>query len=810
MAERDVDYEIEHLMGQMSLKEKISLIAGAGSETFETKAVERLGIPPLKMTDGPLGIRWGRSIAFPCGIAMASTWNPDLVKEVGKALALEAASKGRNVILGPCVNIARVPHNGRTFEGFGEDPCLASKIAVAYIKGVQSEGVVATVKHFACYNQEYERKVLDVEVDERALNEIYLPAFKAAVEEGGVWGVMSAYNKVNGCYCSENKYLLQKKLKDEWNFKGVVISDWGSVHSVIPTVNSGLDIEMPEGVHLNFRSIGRALASGAVQLVTIDDKVKRILRVVLWLGLLNSEGSKTIVLEEAKRRDIAYKTACEGIVLLKNENRVLPLDVRKIKSVAVVGPNATEIRLGGGSSMVSPSYSVSPLDALRSRLKGVTIYYEMGVHLAGDVVPADSSYLYVDEKSEAVHGLLGEYFDNVNLEGSPVVVRVDRSINFDWGYSIPADGLPSENYSVRWSGYIKVDEDGEYILEVISDDGVRVFLEDELVVDDWTAHMARYSSCKAYLATGKKYKIRLEYFQAKGDAVIKFGWIRPVENFVSHAVEAARKADVVIVFAGTSGFFETEGKDRESLDLPCQQDSLIESISEVNKNVIVVLINGSPLLMYKWVDRVKAVLEAWFAGSEAGNAIADVLIGAQNPSGKLPITFPKKWSDCSAFSSYKAEHGHTVYSEGLFVGYRHFDKNDIEPLFPFGHGLSYTEFVYSNLVINSLAPFNPFPLRISFLVRNAGDLEGAEVCQVYISKPESRVIRPIKELKAFRKVRLRAGEKQLVEIILDRDAFCYFDEMNKVWEIEQGEYRIMVGSSSRDVRLYGTFVYNGG
>ena len=800
MEDRTDNYRfIDDYIKGMSLDEKIELIAG---DEFDTKPNKRLGIPSLKMTDGPVGVRWGCSIAFPAGIAMAATWNTNLINKLGKALALETLAKGRNVILGPCVNIARVPHGGRNFESFGEDPYLTSRIAVDYIKGVQSEKVIATVKHFACNNQEYERRFVDVKIDERTLNEIYLPAFKSAVKEAKVLAVMSAYNKLNGAYCSESHSLLNKKLKDEWGFKGLVMSDWGAVHSSEATAKNGLDLEMPNGKYLNHSNLLGLIKEGIVKESVIDEKIRRLLYVMSEIGLFDNSEPQSPLAHEKLSKEVAYQSAVESIVLLKNENELLPLNIEKIKSLAIIGQGALTARIGGGgSSKVSTTYSVSPIEALKNRLgDNIEIKHRLGSKLNGDVFITDDSLLYAYENDEETFGIYGEYFDNPELKGKPANTRIDQHINFNWGFVSPIENVSAKEFSVRWIGYLKITHEDNYIFEISSEDGVRLYINDKLVIDDWTIHSAKDYTYKVKLNPDKKYQIRLEYFQSKGEAVVRFRWKRENENLLEEAVKISSESDAVIIFAGTSHFFETEGKDREDITLPNMQDELIEAISKVNKNVIVVLNTGSPVVMDKWVNKVDSIVESWFGGSETGNAIADILLGKYNPSGKLPVTFPKRWEDCSAFNTYKSESGITNYSDGIFVGYRHFDENNIEPLFPFGYGLSYTKFEYSDLSIQNLSkPKEPY-FEVEVNIRNIGKLEGADVVQLYISKVNSEISRAEKELKAFSKIDLKSGESKQINFILKKESFEYFNIHGDNWMIEEGDYKIMIGSSSRDIR----------
>lgn len=790
------EYKIEELLKQMTLEEKIDLLGGTG---FETKPIERLGIPALKMCDGPLGVRWGHATAFPSGISMAATWNPELIFKLGSAIANEVKAKGRNVILGPCVNIARLPMGGRNFESFGEDPYLTSRITVNYIKGVQKENVVATIKHFAVNNQEHERFFVDVQVDERALNEIYFRAFKAAVEEANVLAFMSAYNKLNGQYCSENEYLLKKKLKGEWNFKGLVMSDWGAVHSSIPTFNNGLDLEMPEGHYLNRDSLLDKLKSGELSQDILDDKIRRILRVMFTIGLFDDYKYDPAKLNSDEHKQLALEIAKEGIVLLKNQNNILPLNPDKLKSIAVIGPTSNiAVTGGGGSSMVSPFYAISPLEALKQKIGDkVKINFAQGIVINGAIIPIKPEFLFTNIDGKE-NGLIGEYFTNRHLQGKPAKVTVDKNINFAWEWDSPFVNFPSDNFSVRWTGYLKVDRTNTYTIDVSSDDGVRLYLDDKLVIDDWNDHAEMLNSYTTKLEAGKFYKIRLEYYENGGAAVCKVGLREDDSNLLSEAISVAKNSDVALVFVGTNYTYESEGFDRPDLILPQNQDELIKNIVAANPRTIVILTTGSPVLMNEWIDKVPAVLESWFAGEQIGNAIAEVILGETNPSGKLPITFPMRWEDCSAYETYKKEVGVSKYTDGIFVGYRHFEKYNIKPLFPFGFGLSYTQFEYSDIKVNKNKLGKNDSLIVSFKIKNVGERKGKEVAQLYISDPVCSVERPVKELKRFAKVELNPGEvKEISFTIYPKDLMFY----DKSWKIENGEFVLMIGSSSSDIKL---------
>jgi beta-glucosidase len=794
----DLESRVNDLLGRMTLEEKIDMLGGTG---FATKPIERLGIPELRMSDGPLGVRWEKSTAFPSGICLAAAWNPALAYNVGAAIGREVKGHDRHVILGPCVNIARIPQGGRIFESYGEDPYLASRMAVDYIKGVQSEGVAATVKHFACNNQEYERMFVDVQVDERALNEIYLPAFKAAVQEANVLCVMNAYNKVNGHFASENDALLIDKLKREWGYQWMVMSDWGAVHSTIPTANGGMDLEMPFGEFLNNKTLQAAVTKGDVKESTINDKVRRILRVLFKLGLFEKPSLKEeSLLGTNENRTAALDAAKEGIVLLQNTSNFLPIDISKYKSIAVIGPNAAVCRSGGGgSSFVDPIAAPSPLEVIKKKFGDkVIVNYTAGITLEGDGLPIESQYLFTHDGK---NGLLGEYFNTMGLSGVPAFSRVDTMVNFDFTEGGPKAGFPKYNFSVRWTGTIKAPQTNTYFLEFISDDGVRLWFDDSLKIDYWEDHGPESRSFKVPLTANKEYKIKIEYYQHGGGAVAKLGWFTPESNSIKQAVDIAKNSDAAILFVGTTSNIETEGRDRDNLELPKGQDKLIEEVAKVNKNTVVVLTTGSPVVMESWLSKVKAVVQTWFGGQEMSSAIAEVLSGAANPSGKLPVTFPKRWEDCSAYGSYKMKDSVTEYSDGIYVGYRHYEKKNIEALFPFGFGLSYTAFKYHDLKLKVKQSGTQPEIEVNFNVTNTGKREGSEVAQLYVRDVESSIERPVKELKAFKKVALQSGETKSVQVMLDKNAFSFYSVEKKCWVTEPGAFDILIGSSSKDIRL---------
>ena len=796
-----VEKRIDELIKKMSINEKVTLIAGNGMETY---TIGNLGVPKLKMCDGPVGVaRSGQVTAFPSSICMAATWDPDQVYKVSTALAEEVKAKDRNMSLSPCINIHRIPMGGRNFESFGEDPYLSSRLVVAYVKGLQDNKVVATVKHYACNNQEQDRGTIDVVIDERALREIYLPAFEAAVKEGGSWSIMAAYNKVNGYHCSENDHLLNDILKKEWGFKGFVVSDWGATHSTVNAANYGLDLEMPKGDNFN-TSLTSAVRNDQVKESVIDDKVRRILRAMFWLGLFDANPAPAHgSLNTSEHKQVALQTSREGIVLLKNSGGILPIDIDKVKSIAVIGPNAAINRFcGGGSSEVTPAYTVSPLDGLKKRLGDkVTINYALGCKLEGEVKPIESSAVYTVFNGKKVSGFLGEYFNNQQLKGTPTLSRVDKQVNFQWGEAAPADGIPKDHFSARWTAKLTPPRTGEYEISLMSDDGSRLFIDGKEIISNWKDHGEETKNKAVSLEAGREYDLRVEYYQNAGGATVELGWDIPQE-LTNQAVEAAKKSDIAIIFIGLSNRFEAEGFDREDLNLRADQDGLVKKVSAANKNTVVVLNTGAPVLMSDWVDNVPALLEMWYPGEEGGNAIADVLLGNYNPSGKLPMTFPVKWEDCSAYSTYPGKDGKVSYSDGIFVGYRYFDKQGTKVLFPLGYGLSYSTFEYGNLAITpSMVSDSKIDFEVSFDLKNTSQREGAEVAQLYIREVAPDVERPIRELKGFKRVDLKPGETLKVTFKLDKRSLAFYDVGKKDWTAKPGQFEVLVGSSSRDIKL---------
>jgi len=795
------DGQVEAWLSAMTLAEKIALVAGTG---FDTVGVPRLHIPGLRMTDGPVGVRVGQATAFSAGTLLAATFDPALVERVGAAIARETKGHGKNVILGPAVNIARTALCGRNFEYYGEDPELAARTAVAYIKGVQSQGVVATVKHFAGNNQETERMSVSAEVDARALHEIYLPAFEAAVKQAGVWAVMCSYNRVNGVYACENPGLLEQTLRRDWGFRGLVMSDWGATHSGTPAMRAGLDLEMPQAVHYTPAAIRRALDKKEIEPAVLDEMVRRQLRAIAALKLDEDASEHPEAIDTLEHRALNRETARSGFVLLKNDNNTLPLDRSKLRRIAVVGPRGGLVDGGGGSAHVTATHKVSLVDALREALGNkVQVDFAPGEITPDGLQPIPASVL-APPAGHTGHGLLGEYFVGKERAGTPKLVRVDPTVDFHWELGSPAPGLPDDGFSVRWTGTLTPPKSGLYALGLRSDDGSRLFLDGKLVVNDWGDHPPTLKIAQMELVGGKTYNLRLEYFEGIIGASVELLWQKADKDPFRRVAEVARGADIVIAAVGDGMGDETEGLDRASLSLPGRQDEIVRAAAAENPKIVVITASGAAIAM-PWLDHVRAVLHGWFPGQEAGAAFTDVLFGDVSPSGKLPVTFPKRLEDEPAFGNFPGADGRVVYKEGILVGYRWYDTRKIEPLFPFGYGLSYTTFVYRDLTISTWDPERGVSVR--FKLKNTGARRGAEVAQIYVHAESAAVSRPEQELRAFAKVDLAAGEEREVTLKLPVRAFAYFDAKvpeRDAWRADPGAFEIRAASSSRDIRLRAT------
>lgn len=799
----DPEQRARAILMKMTLDEKLDYLGGING--FYIRAIPRLGLPELKMADGPLGVRnFGPSTAYAAGIALAASWDQELAGQVGALIGKDARARGVHFLLGPGVNIHRSPLCGRNFEYFGEDPYLAARMAVRYIQGVQAQGVSATVKHFMGNNSEWNRHHSSSDMDERTMREIYLPTFEAAVREAKVGAVMCSYNLVGGVHMSEHGYLNNQVLKREWGFDGILMSDWDSTYDAVAAANGGLDLEMPSGKLMNRANLGEAIRAGKVSVATIDDKVLRILRTAIrfgWLDRPQTDASWPLFSEEGRK--LALETAKASMVLLKNRDRLLPFDKRQVRTVALIGPDAfPAVPVGGGSAQVRPFVAASYLEGVSGYLAGhARVVWNRGLVPLREIFEAPA---FVTAAAGGQPGLVGEYFQNRELAGKPALTRTDERIQFGSGHDAAWPPGLGREFSARWQGFFVPASPGDHRFSVSSYglDGYRLFVDGKLVIDR-TGRPQPIQHAVVRLQAGKAYAVRLEYVHFDHHAQLGLGVRRVAELIAPEVKELASRADVAVVLAGFDPSNEGEGQDR-TFQLPAGQDELIAMVRHANPKTVVVVTSGGAVDMSRWVDGTHAIVQAWYPGQEGGHALAQLLFGETSPSGKLPVTFERRAEDSATFKSYAPDGELKIaYREGVFLGYRHFDKQGTKPLFPFGHGLSYTTFKYANLTITPSALSGDGTIRVAFDLGNQGPREGAEVAQVYVGEKHAPLPRPPKELKGFAKVKLAPGQSQRVEIVLDRRAFSYYDEKARAWRATPGDFEVLVGSSSQQIELRG-------
>lgn len=797
---------IEQLVELMTLEEQVSILSG--EDFWSLPAVERLGIGKMRVTDGPNGARGGGSLiggvtaaAFPVGIAIGATWDPELAKEIGSAIADEVKSKGAHVSLAPTVNIHRSVTNGRNFECYSEDPELTAALAVGYIEGLQEKGVSATIKHFAGNESEIERTTISSEIDERSMREVYLRPFEDAVKKAGTWGVMSSYNKLNGTYTAENHWLLTEVLRQDWGYDGIVMSDWFGSRSTEPTINAGLDLEMPGPTRDRGAKLIDAVQAGKVARETIRERALNILRLMERVGSLDDHREWVETAHSRpEHQQLIRKAGAAGAVLLKNDG-LLPL-AKPNGKVAVIGPNAKVAQImGGGSAQLNPHYRVSPWDALVSRLGEDALIYAEG-----------SNNHRWEPLFESAFDI--EFFDNEDLSGAPVHSEtMDGSMAF-WLEGVADGKVDPIHFSARLSGEFTATEAGQYSFGLHSAGYSKLYIDDKLVVDawdNWTKGRTFFEegcdevSALVDLEAGQTVSVVVEIRTKPTDNLhftgFRFGVSRPLgDKDIAEAAKAAAEAETALVFVGRSGEWDTEGSDLENITLPGRQDELVAAVLAANPNAVIVLQTGGPIEM-PWVSNAKAILQAWYPGQECGNAIADVLFGDVEPGGRLPQTFPVRWQDNPTQSQdpeiYPGQDGKVRYEEGVFIGYRHYEQQGTSPLFPFGHGLGYTSFELSDLKVAS----NSMGVSASVTLTNTGDRLGSSVVQIYVGDVVASVDRPEKELKAFKKVELAQGKSVEISLDLDPRSFAFFDVESRCWRVEAGEFRISVGFSAGDIRI---------
>jgi beta-glucosidase len=796
---RQSDELVESILRQMTIEEKFDLL---GITNGAVPGVPRLGVPPFRTSDGPLGVRSdGPATAMAAGISLAATWDPGFAEKVGVEIGRDARARGFHLLFGPGVNIYRSPLNGRNFEYYGEDPFLASRIAVGYVRGVQSQGVSATIKHFTGNNSEFDRHNTDSRIDERTAREIYLPVFEAAVREAHVGAIMDSYNLVNGEHASQNSHILTDILRHDWGFDGVVVSDFQATYDGVAAFNAGQDLELP-ALRMTSGVLLPAMQQKKITTMALDEHVRRILRLAVRFGWLKSNAANTSIPHlNQTGRQVALQAARESIVLLKNDRDLLPLNRSRLKSVLVVGPNAyPAVPAGGGSAHVQPFSAVSFMEGLSQAFgTNADVLYHGGIPTLRDIAAETN---FTKDEGTAEQGLRAEFYANENLDGAPSVVRTDLHVNYG------PQPLPDGTLSSRWSGYYTPRRASahEVFVQSTGEFGgyYRLYIDDRLILDNWTSATA-LTGYETLMLEAKPHRIVFEqhgrlFAIAGGVPSLRLGVMSHESLIPADAVAMAEKADAVVVAVGFGPDTEGEGADR-TFALPPAQEQLIHAMSKANKNVIVVLTSGGAVDMTQWIDEVPALLQAWYPGQEGGTALAEILSGNADPGGRLPGTFERSWADNPVHDTYYPilNTNRIEYREGVFVGYRGYEHNGTKPLFPFGFGLSYTRFRYANLRIQSANS----AYTVSFDVKNTGSREGTDVAQIYVSDKHAQVPRPPKELKGFSKIKLRPGETRRVTVLLNDRAFSYYDVDSHSWRTTHGEYDILVSRSAAEVELSG-------
>jgi beta-glucosidase len=770
----------------------------------------RLGIPVIPFAESLHGLGMAGCTSFPQSIALAATWDTKLMHQVAQAIAMETRSRGLRQVLDPVINIAHDVRWGRVEETYGEDPYLTSQMGLAYMQEFEKLGVITTPKHFAVNSGDGGRDSYPIHYNERLLEEIYFPAFKTGFQQAGARSVMSAYNSLDGSPCTSNVWLLNRKLKEEWKFRGFVISDACAVgganvlhftaadyaEATKNSLESGLDVIFQTD-HDHYSLFKEAFDKGMIAQPVIDSAVARVLCAKFQLGLF--ENPYVDIAEADKwngipfHRETALQAARESIVLLKNEDQTLPLRRNGIK-IAVIGTDAVEARLGGysgpGINKISILDGIKKLTGYKSEIK-----YTPGCgRTLATYTTIPSGNLYCVHDGQKVNGLIGEYFDNISLSGKPAFIRADPQVNFGWTLYSPGPELAYDWYSVRWTGKLHASETGRYSIGIEGNDGYRLYIDNKLVLDDWNKMTYRNLLAVCNFEKGKEYDIKIEFFESSGNARIRLVWTMGVEDHSSEeiveAVKLASSSDVAIVVAGIN---EGEFNDRAHLSLPGRQEEMIRAVAATGKPMVVLLIGGSAITMSNWMDRAQAILDGWYPGEAGGEAIAEVLFGEYNPSGRLPVTFP-------------------VFEGQLPLVYNHKptgrgdDYTDLtgQPLFPFGYGLSYTTFEYSNLAFDKQVIHANETSLVSFKVKNTGTLAGDEVVQLYMHDELASVARPVTELKGFQRIHLNPGETKELHFELQPVMFSMLNkDLKEV--IEPGDFRVMIGASCKDIRLRGIF-----
>lgn len=807
-----IEQEVERLLAALTLEEKLSLVHA--NSKFSVAGVPRLGIPEMTLSDGPHGVReeisrhswdsanWDTDFAtyLPPLTTVAASWDPEIARMHGTVLGREARHRHKDIILGPGVNLARLPLYGRNFEYFGEDPFLAARMVVPQVRAIQQQDVAACVKHYALNNQELNRWGVDAKPDERTLREVYLPAFEAVVKEGDAYSLMGGYNRVYGTNANQSEFLVKKILKGDWRFDGVLLTDWHVDINTRDAALNGLDLEM--GTHVeNYedyffaRQLREAIQQGEIPVAVLDEKVRRVLRLQMRIGMMDPNrlpGARNT----AEHRAAAQHIAEQGVVLLKNSTDLLPLEKSRLRKILVMGPNANLAHgRGGGSSQVKAEYEITPLQGLRNALgDSVDVQYLIAVD-NDQVQPIPADFIITR------HGGAGTPVWKVRryADGS----RHTELQREDWPASRIQLPEGSEKQHLTLFTKLKPLENGEHIFKLQGSGSARIKIDgrEVLAVEKLAGDIHKLA---VNLSVEQEYEIEFLYDGNKGATL---GWDAPGLQTASTPdyTVAAKNADAVIYFAGLDHNHDREGDDRTHMTLPGIQDQVIADLAAANPSTVVVMIAGSAVEM-PWVNQVNAILWGWYGGMEAGNAYARILFGDVNPSGKMPITLPKQLGDTAPIMLNDYNDKDSLYKEGVFIGYRWFEQQNIQPVFPFGHGISYTQFELSDLKVPTKISAKNKNIPISLTVQNTGKKAGAEVVQLYLRDVQASVPRPIKELKGFEKVFLQPGESKKITLKLTQRDLAFWDVNTKDWRVEPGEFQVMAGVSSADIRLQGSFI----
>ncbi|TVY46446.1 putative beta-glucosidase I [Lachnellula occidentalis] len=816
--------DVEDVLKKLTKTEKAALTSGI--DFWHTKAIPRLDIPSLRLSDGPNGVRGTRffngapAACFPNGTALAATWDVDLLKEAGVLMGEEAKLKGAHVLLGPTVNMQRSPLGGRGFESFSEDPVLAGFAAAAIVNGVQTTGVVASIKHFVTNDQEHERMAVDSRVTERALREIYLLPFQIAVRDSRPGSFMTAYNKLNGVHLSENRRILQDILRGEWGWEGLVMSDWFGTYSTSGAINAGLDLEMPGPTRWRGGILEHALLSKKITEHTLDLRVREVLKLsnrVRDSGIPQNAPEKSQNTPETAA--LLRKIGSESIVLLKNESNALPF--KKTETVAVIGPAAKAAAYcGGGSATLNPYYAVTPFDGISA--KGGSVKYSTGCY-AHKMLPGLGSQV---KTADGKPGVVFKAFTSPPTDTDRVPVDTIKIVDTNMYLSDYTHPKLTENlWWAEVEAYFTPEESCEFEFGLTVHGTGKLYVDGEVLVDNETTQRPGGSFFNVgtveetgikHIEAGKTYNIKVQWASgvtsklAEADGVVSFGGgglriggarVINVEEEIKKAVELAKSVDQVVLCVGLNSDWEQEGHDRPHMDLPKHTDDLVAAVAAANPKTVVVVQSGTPVTM-PWENDVAAVVQAWYGGNETGNAIADILYGDVNPSGKLSLSFPKQVEDNPAYLSYRSERGRVLYSEDVYVGYRYYEATKKAVSWPFGWGLSYTTFKFFDLHV----AVDDKSLTISVDVENTGLIDGSEVVQVYLSQQSPSIRRPVKELKGFQKVPIEKGSRKKVEVVIEKKyATSFWDEERDQWIEESGVYDVLVGNSSADTPLKASF-----